>query len=213
MLFLSSRNSSACSATTALSSCASRRKSLTSPLVAARAVSPAKRGACRPPGTPWTKRNRGPRLCLHADTTRQCWTRPASHPARCGSSLQKNAVCGLHGGCSSRSAQTTIQGARISVSSPLLDGYDEPEILRSQTAKSVSQALMSDTRAVGRGPGSLRIATRFSRPTLVADVPVNGCFCYPTSTLVRRLVRLPFGAWTWQCHRPARLQGYQPSQP
>src|SRR5215203_692346 len=147
MLFLSSRNSSACSATTALSSCASRRKSLTSPLVAARAVSPAKRGACRPPGTPWTKRNRGPRLCLHADTTRQCWTRPASHPARCGSSLQKNAVCGLHGGCSSRSAQTTIQGARISVSSPLLDGYDEPEILRSQTAKSVSQALMSDSIA------------------------------------------------------------------
>src|SRR5476649_2111293 len=68
-----------------------------------------------------------------------------NHPARCGSSLQKNAVCGLHGGCSSRSAQTTIQGARISVSYPLLDGYDEPEILRSQTAKSVSQALMSDS--------------------------------------------------------------------
>src|SRR3954465_680703 len=159
MLFLSSRNSSACSATTALSSCPSRRKSLTSPLVerklgvghvvARLAWSPFARchppsGACRPPGTPLTKRNRGPRLCLHADTTRQCWTRPASHPARCGSSLQKNAVCGLHGGCSSRSAQTTIQGARISVSSPLLDGYDEPEILRSQTAKSVSQALMSD---------------------------------------------------------------------
>ena len=28
-------------------------------------------------------------------------------------------------------AQTAIQDARISVSSPLLDGYDEPEILRS----------------------------------------------------------------------------------
>src|SRR3954466_5808942 len=101
-------------------------------------------GACRPPGTPWTKRNRGLRLCLHADTTRQCWTRRASHPARSGSSLQTNAVCGLHGGCSSRSAQTTIQGARISVSSPLLDGYDEPEISVPQAAKSVSQALMSD---------------------------------------------------------------------
>jgi hypothetical protein len=39
----------------------------------------------------------------------------------------------LHGGCSSRSAQTAIQDARISVSSPLLDGYDEPEILRSSS--------------------------------------------------------------------------------
>jgi transposase len=36
--FLSSRNSSACSATTSFSSCACRRRSLTSPVVAARAV-------------------------------------------------------------------------------------------------------------------------------------------------------------------------------
>jgi hypothetical protein len=35
----------------------------------------------------------------------------------------------LPGGCSSRAVQTVIQRARISVSSPLLDGYDEPEIL------------------------------------------------------------------------------------
>ena len=53
--------------------------------------------------------------------------------ARCGSSLQTNAVCGLHGGYSSRCAQTAIQDAGISVSSPLLDGYDEPEILRSSS--------------------------------------------------------------------------------
>jgi putative SOS response-associated peptidase YedK len=32
-----------------------------------------------------------------------------------------------------RAAQTAIQRARISVSSPLLDGYDEPEILRSSS--------------------------------------------------------------------------------
>jgi hypothetical protein len=37
---------------------------------------------------------------------------------------------GLPGGCLSQSALTVIQGARISISSPLLDGYDEPEILR-----------------------------------------------------------------------------------
>jgi hypothetical protein len=53
--------------------------------------------------------------------------RHAGRPERSGSSLRANAVCGLPGGCSSRSAQTTIQGVRISVSSPLLDGYDEPE--------------------------------------------------------------------------------------
>ena len=41
--------------------------------------------------------------------------------------------CGLHGGCSSRSAQTTIQGARISSHLHSLGGYDEPEILRSSS--------------------------------------------------------------------------------
>jgi hypothetical protein len=43
MLFLSSRYSSACSATTSFKSCASRLSCLTSPVVAARAVSPASR--------------------------------------------------------------------------------------------------------------------------------------------------------------------------
>src|SRR3954449_5875552 len=43
MLFLSSRNASACSATTSFSSWASRRRSLTSSEVAALAVSPASR--------------------------------------------------------------------------------------------------------------------------------------------------------------------------
>src|SRR5580700_8635764 len=43
MLFLSSRNSSACSATTSFKSCASRLSCLTSSVVAARAVSPASR--------------------------------------------------------------------------------------------------------------------------------------------------------------------------
>jgi hypothetical protein len=61
------------------------------------------------------------------------WTRRAGRPERSGSSLQTNDVCGLPAGCSLRAAGTAIQGARISVSSPLLDGYDEPEILRSSS--------------------------------------------------------------------------------
>src|SRR6266480_2360834 len=46
MLFLSNRNSSACSATTYFNARASRRRSLTSPLVAARAVTPDNRRLC-----------------------------------------------------------------------------------------------------------------------------------------------------------------------
>jgi hypothetical protein len=37
------------------------------------------------------------------------------------------------GECLSRPARTTIAGFRISGSSPLLEGYDEPEILLSST--------------------------------------------------------------------------------
>jgi hypothetical protein len=51
----------------------------------------------------------------------------------CGFSPQPNSACELPGGYPSRSAQKTIHGVQISVSSPLLDGYDEPEILRSST--------------------------------------------------------------------------------
>jgi hypothetical protein len=85
------------------------------------------------------------RQCLHDGTARQCWTRHAGHPKRCGSYPQPNSACGLPAGCPSRSAQTRIQRAPISVSSPLLDGYDEPEILCSSTPKSVSQALIRHT--------------------------------------------------------------------
>jgi trans-aconitate methyltransferase len=43
------------------------------------------------------------------------------------------AACAWPAECPSRSARTTASGSRISVSSPLLDGYDEPEILPSST--------------------------------------------------------------------------------
>ena len=42
-----------------------------------------------------------------------------------------NIVCASLGGCPSRFVRRTFWGFRISGSSPLLDGYDEPEILPS----------------------------------------------------------------------------------
>ena len=42
-------------------------------------------------------------------------------------------ACGLLAECPSQSARTTASVSRISVSSPLLGGYDEPEILLSST--------------------------------------------------------------------------------
>jgi len=56
---------------------------------------------------------------------------PAAQPS--ASSLGTNDACGLPGRCSSQSAQTAIQGTRISVSSSLLVGYDEPKVLRSSS--------------------------------------------------------------------------------
>jgi hypothetical protein len=75
------------------------------------------------------------KLCttMKAQDVTDTLDRRAGRPELSGSSLRTNGACGLPGECSSRSAQTAIQGARISVSSPLLDGYDEPEILRSSS--------------------------------------------------------------------------------
>src|SRR5665213_2597659 len=64
-----------------------------------------------------------------ATHSRRCWTRRPGRPEQSVSSLLTTGVCGFPDGCSSRDARTAIQRVRISVSSPLLDGYDEPEIL------------------------------------------------------------------------------------
>ena len=140
MLFLSSRNSSACSATTSFSSWASRLRSLTSPLVAARAVSPASR---RLPASrnSLDQRNRGPRQCLHGGTARRCWARPVSRPARCGSSLRPNTACGSLGECPSQSARTTIQvyGFLSHLHSLMVTMSQKSSV--PQAANSVSQAL------------------------------------------------------------------------
>ena len=59
--------------------------------------------------------------------------RRAGRRARCGSSPRPNIACASRGGCLSRAARTAFRAYRISGSSPLLDGYDEPEILRSSS--------------------------------------------------------------------------------
>src|SRR5262245_61605528 len=115
--------------------------------------------------------NRGPRLCLHGGTTRQCWTRRAGRRARSGSSLQTSAVCGLHGGWSSRSAQTTIQDVRIlSHLHSLMVTMSQKSSLP-QPANSVLQALMSYTTTVlSEGPKN---ATIHVSSETIWGIPVN----------------------------------------
>src|ERR1700739_4962881 len=84
---------------------------------------------CRLPETPSTKNNKGSRRCLHAGTVPRCCARRAGHRAHCGFSPRPNIVCALLGECPSRAVRTTASSYWISGSSPLLDGYDEPEIL------------------------------------------------------------------------------------
>src|SRR6185312_9228371 len=90
-------------------------------------------GACRPPGTPSTKSNTCSRRCLRAGKARRLMSRRAGHRAQCGSSLQPRGASGLPAGCCGQASRTTPGWRWISVSSSLLEGYDEPEILRSSS--------------------------------------------------------------------------------
>src|SRR6516225_10082924 len=90
MLFLSSRFSRVRSATTSFNAAVSRRRSFTSPEVAARAPYPRPAGVCRPQGTPSTSHNTSRRQCPHAGTVRRYSPRRAGLPARYGSSLPPN---------------------------------------------------------------------------------------------------------------------------
>src|SRR4051812_45251990 len=87
----------------------------------------------------------GSRRCPHVGTAPRRCARREAHPARRGFSPRPNIACASPGECLARSARTTIWRVRISGSSPLLDGYDEPEILLPQTLESVSQALTPDS--------------------------------------------------------------------
>src|ERR1700687_5443535 len=119
MLFLSRRFSRVRSATTSFKAVASRRRSFTSPDVAARAVSPANR-VCRPRGTPWTSRNTSRRRCLRGGKAPRCSPRRAVLPAQCGSSPPPNTADASDAECPSAPVLPALFPARISVSSSLL---------------------------------------------------------------------------------------------
>src|SRR5271169_3505801 len=119
ILFLSRRFSRVRSATTSFNALASRRRSLTSPDVAARAVH-RPTGACRPPGTPWTSRNTSRRRCPRGGRARRCSPRRATPPARCGFSLPQNTAGASDAECPSALVLPALWPARISVSSSLL---------------------------------------------------------------------------------------------
>lgn len=86
--FFRRRSSSACPATTSLRSRASRRKPVTSPGLAARAVSPASRFL--PASKISTSYNTSPERFLPDGKARQCCLHPAARRVQSGSFLQLN---------------------------------------------------------------------------------------------------------------------------
>jgi hypothetical protein len=99
-------------------------------------------GASRLPGTPSTMRNTGARRCPLGGTAPRCCPRRVAPPERCGSCPRRSDACGSPGGCHERFARpaawpgphsTERRGRRISSSSALLGGYDEPGLLPSAT--------------------------------------------------------------------------------
>src|SRR6478609_6596256 len=88
--------------------------------------------ACRRRGTPSTSHNTSTRRSLRAGTARRCSPHRARLPARYGSSLRPKTAAASLGGYPSQPALPVLSPARISVSSALHDGYDDPEILPSR---------------------------------------------------------------------------------
>src|SRR5262249_31510346 len=85
------------------------------------------------PGTPSTSRNTSRRQCLPGGTAPRCSPCRAVLPAQCGSSLRPNTASASPGECRGQASRAYQRRKRISVSSSLLGGYDEPEILRSSS--------------------------------------------------------------------------------
>src|SRR6056300_1255893 len=97
------------------------------------------------PKTPSTICSKGFPQCLPADTRRQYFLPRAIQPKQCGS-FPRNCISVLS--CDGYSSLTFLQRLccqRISCSSSLHEGYDEPEILLDQIVKSVPKALTLDT--------------------------------------------------------------------
>src|ERR1700730_10080098 len=87
----------------------------------------------RPQGSLSTSGNTDSGRSLHDGTARRCSPRRAGLPAQCGSSLLPRIAGVSPAGCLSRPFPPVPSPARSSVSSSLLKGYDEPEILPSST--------------------------------------------------------------------------------
>src|SRR5882762_5080398 len=79
-----------------------------------------RRGACRPPGTPWTSRSTSRRRCLPGGKAPRCSPRRVALPARCGSSLQPSTAGVSDAECPSELVLPALYPPRISVSSSLL---------------------------------------------------------------------------------------------
>src|SRR5262249_48387370 len=80
-----------------------------------------------------TKSNTCSRRCLRAGKARRLRSRRAGHRAQFGSSLRPRGASELPAGCCEQASRMTPAWSWISLSSSLLEGYDEPEILRSSS--------------------------------------------------------------------------------
>ena len=142
MLFFSNLFSRVRSATTSFRAVASRRRVLTSSVVAARAVSPASRrlplsrisihwiDILPHPGTPWTRHNRGSGRCLPCGRSQRCCPRREGRPARSGSGLRQRNGGGSRGGCPWRSVRRMSSlRRRVLVSTAFLRHCDETKTL------------------------------------------------------------------------------------
>jgi hypothetical protein len=120
--FLRSRNLRAWSATTSFKSCASRRSCLTS------------FGVCRLQETPSTRNNTSSRRWSPAVKAQRSSFGRASGRARCGSSLRQNIASASPADIADKLLGRNRGSInRISVSSSLFGGYDEPEMLCSSS--------------------------------------------------------------------------------
>ncbi len=110
-------------------------------------------GAGRPPGTPWTKRDRDLRLCLHADTTRQCSTFAPQTIQHDADLLFRRMPCA---GCTPDVLHDPLRRRFCRMHGFLSHLHSlmvtmEPESSVPQAAMFVSQALMSDRPCGARG--------------------------------------------------------------
>src|SRR5262249_1108343 len=110
--------------------------------------------------------NTSRRQCLPGGTAPRCSPRRAVLPAQCGSSLRPNTASASPGGCRGQASRAYQRWKRISVSSSLLGGYDEPEILRSSscqiclTGAEAGQSAQTDVNVLTYGKWALEMGRK-----------------------------------------------------